>query len=194
MTGVSFQPGIDDERKRREQQNGGQTGNVQEAIKVLSLRLPKVVGAQGVSPSALLTSPGGMGQPDAVVDRILSRLMPTSPQAPQGMTPSAMPSPPQSGGMSQIPSIPMLPGPQRQGPSIDYAPRRNEPAQPVPPPRLPHIIVGPDPFGNEFLDQNGRPFGPVPGAVQPAPDDLFEILRRTFRGGDSAPPDATPMF
>ena len=65
--GVSFMPGAD-------AQNGqGRTGSgpgaprnpVQEAIQVLSLRMPKVFGARAIAPAPLLTSPGGMGQAGA---------------------------------------------------------------------------------------------------------------------------------
>lgn len=57
--GLSFQPGTD-------QGGAGRTGQpreapLQSAIKLLSLRLPSVVGARGVAPQALLQSPGMSG-------------------------------------------------------------------------------------------------------------------------------------
>lgn len=54
--GLSFQPGT-------ENGNNGQSrvAPVQEAIRLLSLRLPTVVGARGISPQALLEGQGGAG-------------------------------------------------------------------------------------------------------------------------------------
>lgn len=98
MIGVSFQPGGE---RYGQQSNGGQSGapasNVQEAIKILSLRLPKVVGAQAVSPQALLASQGSGGNPrvDSVVNSVLARMFPTgqaptqAPMVPQGQPSNA---------------------------------------------------------------------------------------------------------
>lgn len=65
--GISFVPGSQDPTN-----NNGETGRVgapqspvQQAIKVLSLRLPKFYGSQSLAPGLLLNSPGGMGQPAA---------------------------------------------------------------------------------------------------------------------------------
>lgn len=55
--GVSFLPGGDGSGN----QARPQTDPVQQAIQMLSLRLPRVVGAQGMSPAPLLQSPGGGG-------------------------------------------------------------------------------------------------------------------------------------
>lgn len=68
--GVSFQPGAD---------NGAQRTPVQRAVQLLSLRLPTVIGAQGISPQALLQSQGGAGigggmSPDAAME-LLRRLL-----------------------------------------------------------------------------------------------------------------------
>src|SRR3990167_2922620 len=75
MIGVNFQPGTDP---------NGQTDPrrastpVQEAIKVLSLRLPRVVGANAISPQALLSSPGSGGnRVDSVENTILQRMFPS---------------------------------------------------------------------------------------------------------------------
>lgn len=81
--GVSFQPGAYQGNGQQNGQNGqGPLGGgaVQEAIKILSLRLPKVVGAQAAAPSMLLTSAGSGGNPrvDSVVDRIMRRMLPGS--------------------------------------------------------------------------------------------------------------------
>ena len=80
MIGVNFQPGLSDASNQGKPQGGTNTGaGVQEAIKVLSLRLPRVVGAQAVSPQALLNSQGGGGsRVDSVVNQVLAKYFPTA--------------------------------------------------------------------------------------------------------------------
>lgn len=158
MIGVSFQPGSD--------QFGQQNGNgaplngsgVQEAIKILSLRLPRVLGAQPAASMPLLTSQGSGGNPriDAIVNQIMSRVMPGQ-QGPSFGGPPQMPWQPQQPQMDwfgslqraprvsvgegpqqpvrQPPSIDNAPypypferGPERQPPSIDYVPERQSPS------------------------------------------------------------------
>lgn len=76
--GVSFQPGSSRTPAYSQKGNG-----VQEAIQMLSLRLPKMVGARAVAPQALLTSPGSGDNPrvDSVVNQVLARMFPTGPTA-----------------------------------------------------------------------------------------------------------------
>lgn len=57
--GLSFAPTGQNEAQNRDQ---AQTP-IQDAIKVLSLRIPSFVGAQGVAPNALLQAPGASGMP-----------------------------------------------------------------------------------------------------------------------------------
>ena len=92
MFGVNFQPGYGNgnDQQRESRPSGG--SGVQEAIKILSLRLPKVVGAQAAAPMALLTSQGSGGNPrvDGVVNQVLSRMgvmKPGQPAAPVLGTP-----------------------------------------------------------------------------------------------------------
>jgi hypothetical protein len=88
MIGVSFDPA---QEGQYNQQGSGPNASsaprgIQEAIKILSLRLPRVVGANAVSPQALLGSPGSAGsRVDSVVNQIMARYFPqgvTQPQAP----------------------------------------------------------------------------------------------------------------
>lgn len=87
MIGLSFDPA--QQQKQQNGASGPNTGSapqgVQEAIKILSLRLPRVVGANAISPQALLSSPGGSGgMVDSVVSRVLQRYFPNaSPQTQQ---------------------------------------------------------------------------------------------------------------
>ena len=101
--GVSFLPGQG--QNGPEARQGGQRQNqVQEAIKILSLRLPKVFGAQSLAPGQLLTAPGGMGQPGArgnVTAQAFAQLagLPPSMAAPGGPGgPSPLPGPAPWGG------------------------------------------------------------------------------------------------
>ena len=60
--GISFVPGA--QRDQIEQQGGQPSGlsPAQSAVQMLSLRLPRVAGAQALAPGALLASPGAAGQ------------------------------------------------------------------------------------------------------------------------------------
>jgi hypothetical protein len=105
--GVNFQPGSMEQERDQRLQTRGTSEGVQEAVKVLSLRLPKVLGAQALAPSALLNAPGGMGRPgiDSLVEKVLARFFPGGSGAAPGAQAPVVPSPvtpspmvPQSGG------------------------------------------------------------------------------------------------
>jgi hypothetical protein len=158
MIGVSFDPA---QRQNGNQQSGPNASTapqgIQEAIKILSLRLPRVVGANAVSPHALLNSPGSAGRVDSVVNQILARYFPegvSQPQAPFSPQPNQqMPFrqpqtflPPGVGSNigGRTPAVkvekPNAPPPQMQGPgqgnpyeSITFAPPPF-PQQPALPP------------------------------------------------------------
>ncbi len=104
INGVNFQPGSMEQERDRLQASRGSAEGVQEAIKVLSLRLPKVVGARAVAPNALLRGQGGQGNPqiDSMVERVLAKMFPG-----QGGPP---------------PTAPMLPT-QSPGESHSYGPQ-----------------------------------------------------------------------
>src|SRR5689334_6587977 len=102
--GDRFQPGGDDSFKHRQNQqiqSRGSAEGVQEAIKCLSLRLPKVVGAQASAPTPLLTSGGSEGSPrvHSMVQQVMQQYFPTEP-APSGQVPS-IPSDVPTGASSQ---------------------------------------------------------------------------------------------
>lgn len=138
MIGVNFQPGTQDQQQNGQQRTAPQ--NVQEAIRVLSLRLPKVVGANSVAPQALLGSQGGGANPrvDSVVQQILQRMFPQAappsasvPQAPAPMIPPPMP---------QAPPPPMGGGIDANGiPPANLAPPPSFPQTPAAPPYEPRM-------------------------------------------------------
>jgi len=79
LTGLSFAPLKTDQANG----NGQPTGPapIQEAIRVLNLQIPKVVGARALAPGPLLTAPGAAGVPgagglDALLRRLLAQLVP----------------------------------------------------------------------------------------------------------------------
>lgn len=154
LMGVNFQPGVTDQG----QPGGGRPGGsgVQEAIKILSLRLPKVVGAQGLAPLPLLTSPGAEGRAERVVEDIWRRMNPAAAKAP------GSPVLPVLGPSSPFESTDI--GPQRyQSPAPSFQPEMGGPESPfeaAPRPKLPRFTPGIQPPGD------------LPGGVPPNP--LYE--------------------
>ncbi|HYE87699.1 MAG TPA: hypothetical protein VEA16_15155, partial [Vicinamibacterales bacterium] len=82
--GLSFQPGSDNG-----QQQSGYRAPVQQAIKLLSLRLPSVVGARAIAPQALLEGggsqaiggPGGLSG-NALIEWLRKQMQQSGAQAP----------------------------------------------------------------------------------------------------------------
>jgi hypothetical protein len=75
--GVSFLPNGDSKFQRPGgPQSGSQAGvaPVQDAVKVLSMRVPRVVGNSPIAPLSLLTSPGGGGMPEGMLQRLMALL------------------------------------------------------------------------------------------------------------------------
>lgn len=188
--GVNFQPGsLQQEQERRRSQTGTAQG-VQEAIKVLSLRLPKVVGAQAVAPQALLQSPGsgGNSRVDSIVQSVMAKFFP--------------------GQGSPAPSAPMqeqpAPQPTQGAPSFSGSAAPQQPQAPAQDfwgqfPKAPNVIVDAPtwtgdftgPTGDFSFGPDGRPVGNFgPGLIAPLPD-----LRRQL---DWVPPpggiDPTPLI
>ena len=61
--GVSFVPGQGEQNTQNGPGRPGGANPVQSAIQMLSLRLPRLGGAQGLAPGPLLQAPGGGGMP-----------------------------------------------------------------------------------------------------------------------------------
>lgn len=196
MIGINFQPGMSgySGSGSRSGNGGNSNAGVQEAIKVLSLRLPKVVGAQGIAPQALLSSQGSGGsRVDSVVNTVLGRMFPSGQQeasAPSfGTAPSSEPAPYQMPNFSGSHS-----GPQAQ----TYAgPTWNNPWS-----TIPKIIAGGDGQGGTPQNPYGPPgvgdfMAPIGGFVgsqeprQPAPPPSQPSGGGLFGGSpyESAPPE-----
>ena len=73
--GVSFLPNGDQRFQRPQDQPGG-TGRapLQEAVKILSMRVPRVVGANPLAPLALLNAPGGGGLQPGQLEQLMRTL------------------------------------------------------------------------------------------------------------------------
>lgn len=197
--GVNFQP--NDNTTGQARSKPANTG-VQEAIQVLSLRLPKVVGARAMAPQALLESPGGNGRVDSVVSQVMARMFPTgdapptapmvppsSPSAPASMSAPSAPAPSFTGsGVTSTTPLASMVAPEVMAPQVGRAPR---------------IAPVTRPDGSVTLppDQAPAPNGPTdPGGAPPAVStdgagdpmaDFVEFLRRNQLTQEPPPPPQT---
>lgn len=179
LGGVSFQPGANGDNGQQSGQSRPAGHGVQEAIKILSLRLPRVVGAHALAPMPLLTSQGSGG--DRRVDSIVQRVMqmfptntaPSVPVLPAGSNE-------RSGTMpTEIAPVRYEPGPDFWGASRNPSGDRHVPA-PYPRPRTPPRFVpaeqGDDPIFETPLPAPRQPSSPLPSDfVVPDFSGPFEI-------------------
>lgn len=101
--GLSFAPTASAGERMR---LGDRQGGLQQAVKLLSLRMPRVVGARAIAPQALLQSPGAMGGPpiNAVIASVLrSVLGPEAAGLPSGPPPAV---PPPTAPQRPLPEMP----------------------------------------------------------------------------------------
>lgn len=143
--GVSFQPGQQPTQGPNAGSNQG--SGVQEAIKILSLRLPKVLGAQAAVPMPLLTSQGSGGDSrvDSVVNQVLRRL-PQLQATPMPMQPAMGPSGPAFSGLAAPAYQSPEPWSHQQPRSLTGKPRISMYEPPTTPtPEQPSDILSPAP-------------------------------------------------
>lgn len=190
MFGVSFQPGAQGfNQNGNGQPSQSPSGAVQEAIKILSLRLPKVVGAQASVPMPLLTSQGSGGNPrvNSVVNQIMARF-----------------------GGQGAPSMPAMPSGQPSGPNFAgaSAPYQQAPQMPswLPPSWTPPRVVVDTPRTGTDADLSqggGQPPNMIgdlpPGLFQPppAPNPGWTNLGSqlgSYQGGSDQNPFDMPLF
>ena len=191
--GVNFQPGggqgLDPQQAKPSQGSG-----VQEAIKVLSLRLPKVVGAQAAAPMALLGGSGAQGsRVDSVVNQVLSRIMP------QGGQPMPVMGGNQSAPSQEAPAMPSWPWmPEQPKPQPWQAPQGFKPKV---------IIDNVLSQGDFSVGSDGKPMGgpgpmidELPQGFKPqAPQPDFDLIGKllggfNFPSGGGQEQDQTPLF
>ena len=137
--GVSFLPSGDQRYTRTGQ---AETNPVQEAVKILSLRVPRVVGATPMAPLALLSGQGGGGLPSGVVETLLRALTPPEPSVPPV---AAVPGPTLPAGPTPAPTLPTaVPQPTVPvSPGIAPVAQPTTPAAPAPTARLSSLLQGP---------------------------------------------------
>lgn len=88
--GISFSP---TQAMDKSQKPTDPNANVQEAIRTLALRLPKVTGAKGFAPDALMGGMGAQGQQNGALglDRLLAAIFGAGAQGGMGGGPAAAP-------------------------------------------------------------------------------------------------------
>jgi hypothetical protein len=177
--GLSFVPDGQTDPTKKKVGEGGVTPT-QQAIQLLSLRLPRVVGGSPIAPAPLLQSPGGAGRPspESVAQQVMSRVLPTGATSPDASAPnvqqpaqSATPMQQPSGGYSDNPSpFSQSPISRDQGFAM---PAQSAVSQPVPrmspsvdvAPSTPNVPTAPNSMPTAPAD---RPIGqPGPGVFVP---------------------------
>lgn len=192
--GISFQPG---------QENGaGPNGEkrrapVQEAVRMLSLRLPTVVGARGIAPQELLQSEGAAGVEtggfslDAALDLLrklrgahLPPQLPLLQESPFGGTTPVSTRLPQPGRPQPQPRFETpssrsrfeAPAPQRRFSESPSSPAPS--VQPPAPPGPPRIIPGEPKPTPDIVAGPSVPFTPVATLPDPEPEASSPWLDR----------------
>lgn len=121
--GISFSPtaSLDKSQKPTDPNT-----SVQEAIRTLALRIPKVTGAKGFAPDALMGGSGAQGT--LGLDRLLQALF--GAQMPTGQAPQAQPMGALTGGGTLTPRVTGLTDPQ-QVPDLIQSPEPSLPQEPA---------------------------------------------------------------
>lgn len=162
--GVSFAPTRDNAAMG---QRNGQLSGVPQAIQVLSLALPRVMGARPVAPTELLTAQGGEGI-DPIAGSVLETLMKAF-RRPQPGQPGSLPG--GTAGPNPFPG-----GQPPTGPGGGGGREGSPFPQPGPDPGLPD----PGPTRDPQIHVQPNPGGWTPGAGPYEP-------RRPFPGGGRRP-------
>lgn len=199
--GVSFVP--DGQNGNDPQKQGGPTDRYQEAVKILSLRLPKLRGAMGggIAPAPLLNAPGAMGQPQTAMGggqpinsevaqaflQMAGMGQPGQRRRPQGLM--SGPRAPQAAprvvpGIDQLPNgVPNIPPITREW---DQPLSTYDVPESAPPTEFPTPMPQPEPVMHtpiyDYTNDGGSGDTPPPLEGQ---DGLnyFDLLRRRMNGG-----------
>lgn len=159
--GVSFVPsGQGDPMNRQQQGQAPGAPPLQQAIQMLSLRLPRVVGANALAPGQLLNAPGGMGgSGNPLLEALLRLAGMGGGQGQPGMGAQGLPS--FSG--STLPRFGAGDEQQRPAPSVQPPPQpgasqpwQGGPSGQMPGPGQPTFPGAPG--GSPFMDRSRGPF------------------------------------
>ncbi len=168
--GLSFVPG-DQNDPLKKKIGEGATTPTQQAIRLLSLRLPRVLGGSPIAPAPLLTSQGGAGRPspESIAQQVLSRVLPTGATSASPSAPN-VPTPAQAQMQPPAPSYTDNPRPFSQSPIQRQTPPNlvAQPGGPQPVPRVEPITGTGAPLPNIPTTPNSMP--PIPAPTAPAPN------------------------
>lgn len=167
--GLSFAPGQPSNQQQRPGGAGGVVSPVQQAIQMLSLRLPRVAGAQALAPGPLLQGPGAMGLGGGGGLEALLRLI-------MGLRTQP------SAGAATLPGPHVFPGLGR-GQDGTYP----GPAQPGDPARMPYQPRPPQPRDNWPDSFHGGP-SPAPALLLPPSGQTRDNWAGAFHGGPTPTP------
>jgi hypothetical protein len=173
--GLSFQPGTDQGNGQGNGQQDPNASPIQSAVKLLSLRLPSVVGAQAISPQALLQSPGsaGLGGGNMTPEAMLALLKKLMQQSGGQMPPQAQQQP----SFSSPGSAAGSPSMNRGGTPSGFTPAPSAPPPPRVTPGDGREEVTPDVFSNPGGPDGRNDVSPVMAGV-PNPFDVQPIFPR----------------
>jgi hypothetical protein len=130
--GLAFQPGAEQNGNNGNGEKRASAAPVQEAVRLLSLRLPSVVGARALAPQTLLQSPGSAGltgpggmSVDAMIEWLRRQIQQSGAAVPAQAS-GIFDAPSEGGGGggsseggSQPPTSTALPQPERQRPQLE---------------------------------------------------------------------------
>lgn len=196
--GFSFAPGADQQTRDQAMPGGGAPRGTspQQAVKILSLRVPKQLPSNAPVSRELLNGPGGAGAPGltSMIQQLMQAFRPKTDQFPQSPAPQPMPEQAQPPTLQHpIPSSPGAPPPLFEG-NIDTPPMQNA-APPLfdqegPNPWEVLRMQDDDPLKQHYLDLlrqsgfNGQTN--VPLAPTPPPRPIFRVDNPPTGGGSNA--------
>ena len=198
--GFSFLPNGDGEYRRP--QSGGSP--LQQAIQVLSLRVPRVVGSTPLAPLSLLTSQGGAGMPEGLLRR-MEQSLPGANAPTQPPVASLGAPPPPSPGQTIIEADP----PSRDGqtaPESPFPAASSASAVPSPAPTAGQSLTAPVSSPMSAPAGGGVTMGPpspslpmmpspTPAPTVPAaPSPLLPAASPVFTGAQTAVAPSPPVF
>ena len=183
--GLSFSLFGDSKNNQSPNTSNGAT-TPQEAIRVLSLHLPKVVGAYAPIPGQLLNAPGSAGfggaptgapnAPNLGIEEFLRRLFGRMP-GPDSMAPPSLPQPsmgapssPSPGSFSPSMSAPPMGAPSMKSPDMGSGSAPSMGGSAPPPNFVPGIGGGqplPDPIESVYRPPTNQDLAPTPPATEP---------------------------
>lgn len=182
--GVTFLPQGDATYRRPGQPASQGTAPVQEAVKILSLRVPRMLGASPISPMALLTGAGSQGMPAGTLQQLIQKYLPVTGPAPPMLAEGPTAGQPAPAASLQVSALPSAPSAQAGG-------------QPAP---VAQAVSGPSgglgPSLGSSTPAPAAPITPAPSVASPAgtpqPPAVLGVAPPLPMPGPSRPMPSTP--